>query len=222
MGRSIRLILASPPHTSCQVLADAAAELDVFCINSFQCYSDQISPLTGTLLTWHHSPDKLSPISCAQGDVACQANSYMLIHETSSQTGPRSQKSQQERPMWILRPEMLPEGQGLPVKTQLAVLYKTHKLFHQSSRSLQHTTALQAAMGPRSLAVPKAHILPDPCTQGPRCWFSSLGPGAPQTHTSGKVVSFLEGWQGEETSSVWTTIFSIGSAETTQLFFNWK
>lgn len=99
MGRSIRLILASPPHTSCQVLADAAAELDVFCINSFQCCSDQISPLTGTLLTWHHSPDKLSPISCAQGDVACQANSYMLIHETSSQTGSRSQKSQQERPL---------------------------------------------------------------------------------------------------------------------------
>lgn len=37
--------------------------------------------------------------SRAQGDVACQANSYLLTSETSSQTCSRSQKSQQERPL---------------------------------------------------------------------------------------------------------------------------
>lgn len=86
-------------------------------------------------------------------------------------------KSQQDRPLppyEALRPERLSEGQGLPVKTQLALLYKNQKLFQQSNSSFQNTTALQVATGPSDLAVPRACILPRPWSQGMGCCFRSL------------------------------------------------
>lgn len=153
------------------------------------------SGLAGTQPSLHYPLTNDQNASHALEHVVCQASSHPLSTESSSWSRSRKPKSRQEKLVTAyeaLRPKRLSGRQGLPGKTQLALPYKKQKWFHWSNCSLQNITALQLAMGPLGLEVPRAQILPHhgSRTQDIVSGASALCSGVPQV-PSWKIVSVL-------------------------------